>query len=67
MMASRELAAMPRDAARRASAGRGAGGEPERAKPLGGLPRHSQPFAGDPDGTPAQQAAYQDARATFWR
>ena len=37
----------------------------QRAKPLGGLPRHSEPFVGDPDGTPAQQAEYRDARINF--
>ena len=37
----------------------------ERARPLGGLPPHSQPFAGDPDGTPAEQAAFSDSRRNF--
>jgi cation/acetate symporter len=36
-----------------------------RAKPLGGMPPHAQPFAGDPKGSPAQQAAYSDSRANF--
>ena len=36
-----------------------------RAKPLGGMPPHAQPFAGDPEGSPAQQAAYSDSRTNF--
>ena len=34
-------------------------------KPLGGLPPHSQAFAGDPDGTPAQQEAFGNSRRNF--
>lgn len=37
----------------------------ERAKPLSGLPRHSQPFGGDPDGTPAERAQFNDERNNF--
>ena len=63
---SRELAALPRDAAtarqlweqqmREAYA---------RALPLGGLPEHAQPFAGDPDGTEQQQAEFTNSRRNF--
>jgi len=35
------------------------------AQPLGGMPRHAQAFAGDPDGTPEQQAAYNRSRVNF--
>lgn len=66
VMASREYAALPRDADQaRERWTREVAENLERAKPLGGLPRHSQPFTGDPDGTPAQQAEYQDARINF--
>lgn len=37
----------------------------ERAKPLGGLPPHTQAFAGNPDGTPAEQQAFQTSRLNF--
>ena len=37
----------------------------ERAKPLGGLPRQGQAFAGDPQGTPAQQAEFNSSRLNF--
>lgn len=64
--ASRDYAALPRDAAQaRERWSREAAESLERAKPLGGLPRHSQPFVGDPDGTPEQQAEYRDARINF--
>lgn len=64
--ASREYADLPRDAdAARLRWKQEMAESLERAKPLGGLPRHSQPFAGDPNGTPAQQAEYQDARLNF--
>lgn len=66
VLASREYAALPRDAEQaRERWTREVAENLERAKPLGGLPRHSQPFTGDPDGTPAQQAEYQDARINF--
>ena len=37
----------------------------ERARPLGGLPRHAQAFAGDPQGTPQEQARFQNSRLNF--
>lgn len=35
------------------------------AKPLAGMPRHAQPFAGDPDGTPAEQQKFNTSRLNF--
>ncbi|WP_370682530.1 VC_2705 family sodium/solute symporter [Comamonas sp. GB3 AK4-5] len=64
--ASREYADLPRDAdAARLRWQHEMAESLERSKPMGGLPHHSQPFAGDPDGTPAQQAEYRDARINF--
>jgi cation/acetate symporter len=37
----------------------------DRARPLGGLPPHSQPFAGDPRGSPAEQAIFDNSRVNF--
>jgi len=37
----------------------------ERARPLGGMPDHARPFAGDPQGDPASQRAYEDSRRNF--
>ena len=37
----------------------------ERAKPLGGIPPIAQVFAGDPDGTPDQQRAFEVSRRNF--
>ena len=66
VLASREYAALPRDAEQaRERWSREVVENLERAKPLGGVPRHSQPFVGDPEGTPAQQAEYRDARINF--
>ena len=36
-----------------------------RAQPLAGMPPHSQEFAGDPNGTPAQQKTFDDSRRNF--
>jgi cation/acetate symporter len=36
-----------------------------RAKPLGGMPNHSQIYAGNPDGTEAEQKAFNDSRRNF--
>ncbi len=36
-----------------------------RARPLGGMPAHGQAFAGNPDGTPAEQKAFNDSRRNF--
>ncbi|MDD2711903.1 MAG: VC_2705 family sodium/solute symporter [Simplicispira sp.] len=64
--ASRALAALPRDAAAAQEQWtRQMRENYDRARPLGGLPRHSQAYAGDPDGTPQEQADYQDTRRNF--
>ncbi len=36
-----------------------------RADHLGGMPEHATPFAGAPDGTAAERAAFTDSRANF--
>ncbi len=36
-----------------------------RGVPLAGMPPHAQVFAGDPDGTPAQKAAFDTSRRNF--
>ncbi|MGZ5180109.1 MAG: VC_2705 family sodium/solute symporter [Ramlibacter sp.] len=64
--AHRALAAIPRDAqAAREQWSRALQDSLERARPLSGLPRHAQAFAGDPDGTPEQQEAFQVSRRNF--
>jgi len=64
--ASRELAALPHDAATARERWRQEMRDNyARAQPLGGLPRHSQAYAGHPDGTPQEQADYQDSRRNF--
>jgi len=64
--ARRELAALPRDeASARELWTRAMNESLEHAKPLGGLPRHGQAFAGNPDGTPAERAEYQQSRLSF--
>ncbi len=66
VMASRELAVMPRDAAAaREHWKRQMRESYERARPLGGLPRHSQAYVGDPDGTPQERADYETTRRNF--
>ena len=66
VQASRELAAVPRDVATaRERWTRALQESYERSRPLGGLPPHSQAFAGDPDGTPAQQEAFDNSRRNF--
>lgn len=64
--AERALLSLPRDAetARRVWAQARAAAE-ARAQPLGGLPPHGTAFAGDPDGTPAQQREFDDSRRNF--
>ena len=37
----------------------------DRAKPLGGMPPHAQAFAGDPDGSVAEQKAFDTSRLNF--
>ena len=64
--ASRELVKLPRDAvAARELWTREMRDNYERARPLGGLPRHSQPFAGDPQGSPEEQEAFELSRRNF--
>ena len=64
--ASRELAAMPRDAATARELWTQKMRENyERARPLAGLPRQNQAYAGDPDGTPQEQADFQNTRRNF--
>ena len=64
--ASRELAALPRDvASARELWTRALHESQERSKPLGGLPPHSQAFAGDPQGTAAEQEAFDVSRRNF--
>ncbi|MBC7468218.1 MAG: VC_2705 family sodium/solute symporter [Ramlibacter sp.] len=66
VQANRELAALPRDVAGARELWTRAMHESyERSKPLGGLPPHSQAFAGDPQGTPAQQEAFSTSRRNF--
>ncbi len=61
--ASRELAALPRDAeGGRELWTRAMAESHERAKPLGGLPPHAQAFAGDPDGSAAEQQTFNTSR-----
>ena len=64
--ASRELVALPRDAASaRERWTREMRENYERARPLGGLPLHSQAYAGNPDGSPHERAEYELARRNF--
>lgn len=64
--ARRELANLPRDeAAARELWTRALAENTERARPLGGMPAHTRPFAGDADGTPAQQHAHEVSRRNF--
>ncbi len=64
--ASRDLAALPRDAAAARELWTRAMAESlERAKPLGGLTPHAQAFAGDPRGTPAEREAFNTSRLNF--
>jgi len=64
--ASRELAAMPRDSATaRALWTQKMRENYDHARPLAGLPRQNQAYAGDPDGTPQEQADFQDTRRNF--
>ncbi len=64
--AEKALAALPTseaDARRAYAAGKTA--NEARAKPLGGMPNHSQIYAGNPDGTPEEQAAFDLSRRNF--
>ncbi len=64
--AHRDFAALPKDAAQAREAWtRGVRESYERARPLGGLPPHSQAYAGDPNGTPQEQDAFDISRRNF--
>ncbi|HSI47004.1 MAG TPA: VC_2705 family sodium/solute symporter [Ideonella sp.] len=64
--AERQMAALPKD-----EAGAIVGWRAERealearARPLAGMPDHAAQFAGDPDGTPGQQHAFEASRRNF--
>nr|WP_297525939.1 sodium:solute symporter family protein [uncultured Roseateles sp.] len=64
--AEKVRAALPRtEAEARDLWQRAAAANRQRAEPLAGMPLHARPFAGDPDGTPAEQEAYTLARRNF--
>ena len=64
--ARRELSALPRDVpSAREVWTRAMQDNLDRAQALGGMPRHAQAFAGDPQGDPAQQQAYDLSRRNF--
>ena len=64
--ASREVAAMPRDAdTARALWAEQMQQNHDRARPLGGLPRQTQTYAGDPQGTPQERADFENTRRNF--
>jgi cation/acetate symporter len=64
--AQRDLQQVPADAAAAREAWSRIVTESEhRARPLGGLQPHAQPFAGDPNGTPQQQAEFEVSRRNF--
>lgn len=62
----KELAAVPKDVnTARERWTRAAIDYRERARPLGGMNPHNQPFAGDPQGSVAEQQTFQNSRANF--
>ncbi len=64
--AEKELAAVPKDAAAaKETWTKAKAANLDRAKPLGGMPNHSQIYAGDPNGTPAEQKAFNESRRNF--
>ncbi len=64
--ANRELAALPKDVAgAREHWTRLMQEAQQRAQPLGGMPPHGRPFAGDPEGTQVERAAFDSSRANF--
>ncbi len=66
LSARRALAALPRDAAAaRETWTRAMQDCLERARPLAGMSLHAQPFAGDPQGSPEEQAAFELSRLNF--
>jgi cation/acetate symporter len=64
--AERELAALPKSEADAVKAWTAAKTAAEaRDRPLGGMPRHAAIFSGNPNGTPAEQKAYDESRRNF--
>ena len=64
--ADKAIAALPRTEAQARDSWRRAQADDElRAQPLGGMPRHAQQFAGDPNGSAAQQQAFSESRRNF--
>jgi cation/acetate symporter len=64
--ARRELLAVPKDeTAAKEQWTRAMQENFERAQPLAGVPRHAQAFQGNPQGTPDQQALYEQSRLNF--
>lgn len=66
VQANRELANMPRSESEARQLWQAQRQEYlQRAQPLGGVPLHTQPFAGDPQGTPEEQALFERSRRNF--
>lgn len=64
--ARRELAALPKDGVSAHERWtRAMQDNLDRAKPLGGMPPHTKPFAGDPNGSPDEQQAFDLSRRNF--
>ncbi|GAA6143839.1 sodium:solute symporter family protein [Hydrogenophaga sp. 5NK40-0174] len=64
--AEQELAALPRDeVSAREKWQKALEAARSKAEPLNGMPAHAQQFAGDPRGSPQQQALFSDSRANF--
>lgn len=64
--AGKVMANMPRDEAAAVKAWTAAQTAAEvKTRPLNGMPPHATPFAGDPDGTPKEQALYDTSRRNF--
>ncbi|HYF16675.1 MAG TPA: VC_2705 family sodium/solute symporter, partial [Ramlibacter sp.] len=64
--AEKELAAVPKTEADATKAWTAAKTAAEaRDRPLGGMPRHAAIFAGNPNGTPAEQKTYTESRRNF--
>jgi cation/acetate symporter len=64
--AEKALAALPKDEAAAKTAWTAAKSAADtRARPLAGMPRHAQAYAGNPDGTEAEQKTYTESRRNF--
>ncbi|TNF61289.1 MAG: cation acetate symporter, partial [Burkholderiales bacterium] len=64
--AEKAISALPRDETSARKAWTAARAEAEvKSRPLNGMPPHAQQFAGDPDGTPKQQADFHASRLNF--